>query len=139
MMCDRCFGLVKSSLIASLFGAMLLPLALLNPLFGQEFESEQQVKKINELVAQTWNDYSLTPSADATDGEWCRRVYLDLVGRIPSVDELTAFTSDKDEYKKERLVRKLLYDDQFTGEYARNWTTVWTNLLIGRTGGTQDN
>jgi hypothetical protein len=138
MMCDRCFDLAKSSLLRSLLWAGLMLFTPIAPLIAQEFESEQQVKKINELIAQTWSDYSLTSSADATDGEWCRRVYLDLVGRIPSVDELAAFTSDKDKFKKERLVNKLLYDDQYTGEYARNWTTVWTNLLIGRTGGTQD-
>jgi hypothetical protein len=28
-----------------------------------------------------------------------------------------------------------LYDDRYTEELARNWTTVWSNLLIGRTGG----
>ena len=31
-----------------------------------------------------------------------------------------------------------MYDDQYTEEFARNWTTVWTNLLIGRTGGNDD-
>ena len=30
----------------------------------------------------------------ATDGEWCRRLYLDVIGRIPTVDELNRFLSD---------------------------------------------
>lgn len=29
-----------------------------------------------------------------------------------------------------------MYSDQYIEEYARNWTTIWTNQLIGRTGGT---
>ena len=45
----------------------------------------------------------------------------------------------KEENKKLALVEKLLYSDDYTEEFARNWTTVWTNLLIGRTGGTANN
>ncbi|MEM7456142.1 MAG: DUF1553 domain-containing protein, partial [Planctomycetota bacterium] len=41
--------------------------------------------------------------------------------------------------KKQKLVEKLLYDDNYTEEFARNWTTLWTNILIGRTGGTDNN
>jgi hypothetical protein len=66
-------------------------------------------------------------------------VYLDIVGRIPTVDELKAYLDDRDEDKKARLVETLLYDDRYTEEYARNWTTIWTNLLIGRSGGMEDN
>ena len=36
-----------------------------------------QVQFINEQVRQVWKDNNLTPSSLATDGEWCRRVYLD--------------------------------------------------------------
>jgi hypothetical protein len=28
--------------------------------------------------------------------------------------------------------------DEYLEEYARNWTTIWTNVLIGRTGGMED-
>ena len=27
--------------------------------------------------------------------------------------------------------------DKYTEEYTRNWSTIWTNILIGRTGGTE--
>lgn len=100
---------------------------------------QPRVDKINQLVEQVWTDYELKPSPEATDNEWCRRVYLDLIGRIPSVDELREFVEDKAPGKKSALVEKLLYDDEYTEEFARNWTTIWTNLLIGRTGGTANN
>src|SRR5687767_11173414 len=51
-----------------------------------------QVRAINEQISKVWKDNNLTPSAPATDGEWCRRVFLDIIGRIPSVDEIEAFT-----------------------------------------------
>lgn len=97
------------------------------------------IEQINLLTAQVWTDYEIKPSRDASDGEWCRRVFLDIIGRIPSVDEATAFIDSKDEDKKRKLVETLLYDDKYTEEFARNWTTVWTNLLIGRTGGNDNN
>ena len=98
-----------------------------------------QVKVINQLIRRTWNEDKLTPSAKATDGEWCRRVFLDVLGRIPSVGELRAFTSDRGPDKRSELLTKLLYDEAYVEEYARNWTTIWTTVLIGRTGGAERN
>lgn len=97
------------------------------------------VDQINALTAQTWADYELKPSREATDGEWCRRVHLDIIGRIPSVEEASVFLSSRDKDKKKKLVESLLYDDKYTEEFARHWTTIWTNLLIGRTGGNANN
>ncbi|MEL7497109.1 MAG: DUF1549 domain-containing protein [Planctomycetota bacterium] len=96
---------------------------------------DSTVEQINLLVEQVWQDYELKPSRMATDGEWCRRVFLDIIGRVPSVEEATAFIESREDDKKKKLVDSLLYDDKYTEEFARNWTTVWTNLLIGRTGG----
>jgi len=98
-----------------------------------------QVRFTNEQIRTVWSDYKLSPSPVATDGEWCRRVFLDIIGRIPSVDEVTAFINDSDPNKKLKLVNSLLNDDKYIEEYARNWTTIWTNVLIGRAGGTEDN
>ena len=90
-----------------------------------------QVRLINEQIAAGWADAELQPSAEATDGEWCRRVHLDLIGRIPTTDELVAFLKDPSPSKKADLVDRLLGDD-YVDEYARNWTDVWTTVLIGR-------
>lgn len=111
----------------------------LPPEFPRTEEPDYQIQQINQLIAQVWEDYEIKPSKEATDGEWCRRVYLDLIGRIPSVNELNDFLNDRDSNKKRKLVYKLLYDDHYTEEFTRNWTTVWTNLLIGRTGGNDNN
>ncbi|HIN95632.1 MAG TPA: DUF1549 domain-containing protein, partial [Planctomycetes bacterium] len=98
-----------------------------------------EVRRINEEVRQVWKEYKINPSAPATEGEWCRRLHLDILGRIPTVDELNAFLADKNPDKRTKLVAKLLYDEDYTEEYARNWTTIWTNVLIGRSGGTERN
>ena len=94
-----------------------------------------QVVEIDAMIKEVWDAYELKPSRNASDSEWCRRVFLDLIGRIPSVDEVEQFLGEKGTTKKQALVERLLYGDQYTEELARNWTTIWSNLLIGRTGG----
>ena len=98
-----------------------------------------QIETINQLIERGWTDNGLRPSPEATDAEWCRRVYLDLIGRIPTREELQKFVDDRSPQKKDRLVDLLLNDDQYVEEFARNWTTIWTNILIGRTGGNDRN
>jgi hypothetical protein len=66
-------------------------------------------------------------------------LFLDVIGRTPTVQELDAFLKDKTPNKRRDLVRKLIYSDEYTEDYARNWTTIWTNILIGRSGGTERN
>lgn len=106
---------------------------------ARQVEVPVQVKKINELVKQTWDDYEMKPSKAASDGVWCRRVFLDIIGRIPTVKELDKFTSSRSKNKKAELIADLLYGEDYTEEYARNWTTLWSNILIGRAGGTERN
>src|SRR5262249_28551262 len=55
-----------------------------------------QVRRINEEIRHVWEDNKLKPAVPATDGEWCRRVYLDVLGRVPSVTELREFLSSKE-------------------------------------------
>ena len=91
----------------------------------------EPVKFINEQISAGWADAKLQPSVVATDGEWCRRVFLDLVGRIPSVKELERYLQDSTPTKRADLVERLL-GEEYEDEYARNWTDVWTMVLIGR-------
>jgi len=104
-----------------------------------KLKSISQVEQIDLLVKKIWDEYELRPSKECTESEWCRRVFLDVVGRIPSVEEVNDFVESRESNKKQLLLETLLYDDRYTEEFARNWTTVWTNLLIGRTGGNDNN
>jgi len=90
-----------------------------------------QVKFINQQISAGWADAGLKPSDPATDGEWCRRIYLDVIGRTPSVDELQKFLADPASNKRPQLVDRLL-GDEYVDDYARNWTDIWTTVLIGR-------
>lgn len=86
---------------------------------------------IDEQIRQGWKDSGLAPSTKATDAEWCRRVYLDILGRIPTVEELTRYLATPGD-KRSKLIDQLLNSDQYVEEYARNQTTLWSILLVGR-------
>lgn len=90
--------------------------------------SDELIRFINERVRQTWQDNEVEPSPVADDAEWIRRVYLDVVGHIPPADEVEKFLEDKDPAKRSKVIDRLLDDPG----YVRNWTTVWTNLCVGR-------
>ena len=129
-MCRAGLGLVPRAMVwlvglVAAFAAGRLAVA------ADEHYGIPQVKYINEQIASGWADAGIQPSAAATDGEWCRRIHLDVIGRIPTTDELQRFVTDSSPSKRPELVSRLL-GDEYVDEYARNWTDVWTTVLIGR-------
>jgi len=85
-------------------------------------------RRVDFWLSTDWEAAGITPSARAADDVWLRRVMLDLTGRIPTVPEVTAFLADAAPDKRRVLVDQLLDN----GEYVHHMTTVWSNLLIGR-------
>jgi Protein of unknown function (DUF1553)/Protein of unknown function (DUF1549) len=90
--------------------------------------SDPVVAFIDQQIRQGWTDNDVVASSVAEDAEWFRRVYLDLVGHIPAWNEIDRFHRDKNPAKRSELVAKLLDSPGF----VRSWTTIWTNLTIGR-------
>jgi hypothetical protein len=60
------------------------------------------------------------------DATFARRAYLDIIGLLPTPDELQAFLADGGSDKRSRLVRALLDRDL---DYAEHWLTFWNDLL----------
>ncbi|HTN02654.1 MAG TPA: DUF1549 domain-containing protein, partial [Planctomycetaceae bacterium] len=89
------------------------------------------VSLINSELAAGWRLAGIQPSARAEDGEWLRRLTLDIAGRIPSVTELEQFLADRSTDRRAHAVDRLLDSP----EYARHLTTEWANLLVGRSCG----
>jgi len=100
----------------------------------QNSKSLDPVDLINQQIRAGWQANNLRPSRKATDAEWCRRVFLDLIGRVPTVTELDEFIGNKSAHKRSKLVDRLL-SDEYLDDYSSNWTALWTNILVGRTGG----
>jgi hypothetical protein len=83
---------------------------------------------IDEMIQDAWDQASVKPSRECTDEEYLRRVYLDVVGRIPNIQETTAFLQSKESGKRAKLVEYLLNHP----DYAKNFANQWVVLLIGR-------
>ena len=90
-------------------------------------EDQKLAAEIDRLLQVQQQDSGVPAARTATDAEWIRRVYLDLAGRIPTVDEAEAYFHDSRADKVLQLVDTLLNSPEF----ARQEATVWTNLLIG--------
>ncbi|MXY71056.1 MAG: DUF1549 domain-containing protein [Acidobacteriia bacterium] len=54
----------------------------------------------------------------APDGEFLRRAYLDLVGRIPTLEEVLAFEADPNPNKRDRLIDELIDSEEFVERWA---------------------
>src|SRR5437868_11500632 len=96
-----------------------------------------QTQKINELLAKAWADNKIRPSARASDYEFVRRAYLDIIGRIATPAEVRYFELNHD---RPRLIHRLLHEKvtidgheyDYPQEYARNWANIWTVWLMTR-------
>jgi hypothetical protein len=83
---------------------------------------------IDAFVAEGWERRGVAPASAADDRTWCRRVYLDLAGRIPTSDELETFLYSPHGNKRGELVEKLLSSDEF----AVRMRELWDVYLMGR-------
>lgn len=110
------------------------PKTTVDPVF-KAGSNESLVAFINAELQRVWDDNEQRPASVADDSEWVRRAYLDVIGHIPSAKQVREFVVDKRPNKHELLIDDLLDHE----DYVRNWTTIWTNLLIGRTNPRQVN
>ena len=80
---------------------------------------------IDNALDADWAARSITPAVVATDAEFARRLYLDLIGRIPTVSEVRFFEDDKTAGKRARLVDKLLKKPGYATQMARVLREAW--------------
>jgi hypothetical protein len=71
-------------------------------------EARRLAETIDRLVAAHWDESRVSPAPLADDGEFIRRVALDLTGKIPSASDVRWFLDDPTADKRERLVERLL-------------------------------
>lgn len=102
------------------------------------------IKFINEQIRKGWADTGIGPSPAATDAEWCRRLYLDMIGRLPTVEELNLYLASGGPDKRKRMVSLLMGEvsssnpkdsaraDKYLEEFARHWASKYSILFVGR-------
>ncbi len=91
-------------------------------------DEKDVVAFIDSRLKKGWKTAGIKPSPLASDAEWLRRIYLDLSGHIPPEAAVDAFLDENSTAKRADTVDQLLKESDF----ARNWATIWANLLVGR-------
>jgi hypothetical protein len=86
--------------------------------------------KIDQHIARRWVKPRAKPAPLADDAEFLRRVYLDLAGRIPGVQEVRSFLKDRRSDKRARVIDTLLAGPRYTAHF----TDYWRALLIPEAG-----
>ena len=59
------------------------------------------------------------PLGLCSDGDFLRRIFLDLIGTVPSTAEAREFIQDQSADKREKIVDKLLADPRMSNHFAR--------------------
>jgi hypothetical protein len=80
---------------------------------------------IDTLVFEKLKTLQILPSELATDDEFLRRAYLDVAGRLPTIEEAQAFLADSHPHKRSAVIDHLLDSD----DYASFWALKWCDVL----------
>ena len=80
---------------------------------------------IDGMVETQLLSKNITPNELASDEVFLRRVYLDVAGRIPSLQEAEDFLNSNDPEKRENLIDKLLGSP----DYVSNMYNFWADTL----------
>ena len=84
------------------------------------------IRKIDERINERLAAANLKPAALSDDGEFLRRVYLDLTGVVPRVSEVREFLADQRPDKRARLIDKLLDSPA----HATHLANTWRNIML---------
>lgn len=116
-------------LILSLLALVFAPsLSRADELLPPTLPVEQVVDRYVDARLQ---EAGIAPAPPADDANFIRRLTLDLVGRIPTLEETQAFTASTSPNKRVELVERLMHSPAFVRHQATEWDTM---LMSGTRG-----
>lgn len=80
--------------------------------------------EIDAILSLEIEKHGLKPVDLADDYTIVRRLYFDLIGLPPSVEQIKGYINDTSEDKYEKLVDSLLEDEGFGEKWGRHWLDV---------------
>ncbi len=86
---------------------------------------------IDALVAKQWGMLGISPSETCTDSEFLRRASLDIVGTLPTAEQVKAFVADQDPQKRVALIDRLLERPEYASFFAVKWADILRNKRDG--------
>ncbi|MDP1587976.1 MAG: DUF1549 domain-containing protein, partial [Prosthecobacter sp.] len=89
------------------------------------FAITTNASEIDAILAKDWQQHKLTPNPSASDETFVRRAHLDIIGRIPTLQETQAFLKNTDKDKRAKLIDTLLASEG----YNQHMFHFWADLL----------
>ncbi|RLD12337.1 MAG: hypothetical protein DRI44_00980 [Chlamydiae bacterium] len=118
---------LKSFLLNTIF-VMATAVAVKAEDQNRPFEIYAQIKpnnRIDEIVLQSLRKYHIKPANLSSDAVFLRRVYVDVIGTLPTEKEVRKFLADKSPYKRKKIINQLFKRKEF----ADYWALKWGDLL----------
>ena len=91
------------------------------------FESNAELRpssKLDELVFAKLKERGIEPARLCSDAVFVRRVYLDVIGTLPTAQEARDFILDETPNKRAALIDRLFERDEFADYWAMKWADV---------------
>ena len=84
---------------------------------------------IDDLVQAKWRKLHITPSPEASDAEFLRRVFLDAMGTLPTSQEVLEYVGDSAPDKRDTLVDRILLREEFFDLWAHRMGDLLRNRI----------
>lgn len=81
-------------------------------------------KEVDRLVNAVLKENGVAPNPPIDDATFVRRAYLDIAGRIPTIEEAENFHGSTYERKREQLIRDLLESDGHVSHAFNFWADI---------------
>ncbi len=82
---------------------------------------------VDEHVFANLKQIGIPPSSVCDDATFIRRVSLDIAGRLPTEEQVTAFFASTDDDKRDQLIDALLQSPNYADYFANKWTSLLKN------------
>ena len=102
-----------------------VPLMFVDEVPGFQWSEPATGNYIDVLVNAKLKQLQYLPAPTCTDAVFLRRVYMDVIGVLPTIEETNAFLADTAADKRAKLIDMLLERD----EYPKFWALKWGDLL----------
>jgi hypothetical protein len=106
----------------SIAAALLFSTCLGRAVVGQTVDAHDTAAQVDQLLRSEIAAAASVPRSD--DETFLRRVFLDLIGEPPTVEDVLAFTLDPTPGKRGTIVNTLLAERAFGKNMARYWRDV---------------
>ena len=101
------------------------PMVVLPKDYQFTFPASVEANYVDTLVNAKLKKLRIAPSGVCTDEAFLRRVYVDVIGVLPTAEEYTRYMASTSPTKREELVDELLGRKEF----AELWVLKWAELL----------